>query len=71
MILSSACKLAITDYAKYKEQGLSFRQESHIPIEIVIKERTEAIKKEVWGNKKKEDVRRLLLDTTIRVYKVG
>ena len=62
VILSWACKLAITDYAEFKEQGLSFRQERDIPIEIVIKERTEAIKNEVWVNTKGEDVRRLLLD---------
>ena len=71
LLLSWASDLAVNDYEKFKAHGLSFIVESDIPVSVLIWEKSERIKAEVWGNFRREDVRRLTLDHIIRVYQVS
>ena len=71
LLLCWASDLAVIDYEKFKDHGLSFSVESDIPVSVLIWEKSERIKAEVWGNYRREDVRRLTLDHMIRVYKVS
>ena len=71
LLLSWASDLAITDYDQFKAHGLSFSLESDIPVRVLIWEKSEKIKAEVWGNYRREDIRRLTLDHIITVYKVS
>ena len=71
LLLSWACDLALTDYEQFKAHGLSFSDERDIPVTVLIREKSENIKAEVWGNFRREDIRRLTLDHMIRVYQVA
>ena len=70
LILVWACDLAQTEYEEFKSRGLRFRLDTDIPRELLIKEKADLIQKEVWGNTRRQDVRCLMLDSSIRVYKV-
>ena len=70
VILVWACDLAHTEYEEFKSRGLKFRLEMDIPRVILLKEKADLIQKDVWGNSRRQDVRRLMLDSSIRVYKV-
>ena len=65
LLLSWACDLALTDYEQFKAHGLSFSDERDIPVTVLIREKSENIKAEVWGNFRREDIRRLTLDHMI------
>ena len=71
LLLSWASDLAIIDYDQFKAHGLSFSLESDIPVRVLIWEKSEKIKAEVWGNYRREDIRRLTLDHIITVYQVS
>ena len=70
LLLSWASDLALTDYEQFKAHGLSFSDERDIPVTVLIWEKSEKIRAEVWGNFRREDIRRLTLDHIIRVYQV-
>ena len=70
VLLSWASDLALTDYEQFKAHGLSFSDERDIPVTVLIWEKSEKIKAEVWGNFRREDIRRLTLEHMIRVYQV-
>ena len=71
VILSWASDLATMDFDLFLACSLTFRDSKDTPRMVVMRKAPARIRKEVWGNTKREDVRGLKLDHAIQVYKVG
>ena len=71
VILTWASDLANIDYNQFLACGLTFRDPKDIPRLVVMQQAATRIREEVWGNSRREDVRRQKLDHAIRVFKVG
>ena len=71
ILLSLACELALLDYDLFLSHGLAFKEQKDVPVLLLMRQASEKIKVEVWGESRRENVRHLTLDHAIRVFKVG
>ena len=71
LMFNWASKLSQIDYSDFKDHGLRFISEQDVPVDSIIKEKVEEIRSEVFGNIRREDVRKLHTTLAIRVFKVG
>ena len=69
LFLSWASDLAVTDYKQFKAHGLSFSDERDIPVTVLIWEKSEKIKAEVWGKGEAENpIHNTLSKTTSAIF---
>ena len=71
LMFNWASQLSQIDYSDFQAHGLHFTSEQDVPVDAIIKEKVEEMRSEVFGNIRREDVRKLNTTLAIRVFKVG
>ena len=71
IILHWAQTLCIHDYQDFATRGLFFEEEVDMPLACLAQSKAQKIRGEVFAPKRREDVRRLMHEFGIRVYKVS
>ena len=71
ILLHWAQTLCIHDYQDFAARGLFFEEEVDMPLTCLAQSKAQKIREEVFAPKRREDVRRLMHEFGIRVYKVA